>query len=557
MSACDNASRRGWRRAAKISVFTAWLAVLLLTGTATPAQNAPDPAAAARKQRLPLIGGGATEATARLVGATKVMGKAIPQPSIRNKPLTSASEGLGPTARSSSGSVSDRPPRSPNNAAIRWFPNVSENEPTVAANPKDPRRMVAGSHFTGDSANRCIAHYSRNGGRTWNPIPIFTPQLLRESECSDPVLAYAPDGSRVYYAYMDIKASQFDVVLSYSDDNGRSWHGPIIALSTPAHDYDKPWIGTHVPVSDGHDDGNRQSNSNWVYVTATRFPYTGTTCTIEFTRSSNKGLMWSAPQALDTGICSGPDEAQLRVVQGSRPTGGLGRDVLVAWYHSGVDGWLTGSFQIRTRYSANHGATFGPIVVASNDTFELPFWLGPDAAYHRWWGGMFPDVEIAPNGTGHITYTHDPVAGSATAEDGDIRYINSAAPPYATWSEPITLNDDASGKAQGWATLKATSRSHGSTTIYALWEDHRTSDTDNRYYDVFWTSTGNVNQKLTDAKSSSDYIFLGDYFDITVAGRHDDNFVYGVWSDRRDEPSIFDSDDDVWGARLDSNNDRD
>ena len=27
-------------------------------------------------------------------------------------------------------------------------------------------------------------------------------------------------------------------------------------------------------------------------------------------------------------------------------------------------------------------------------------------------------------------------------------------------------------------------------------------------------------------------------------------FVYGVWTDRRDEPTKFDYDDDVWGARL-------
>ncbi|MGZ8828805.1 MAG: hypothetical protein ACXW2Q_00350, partial [Thermoanaerobaculia bacterium] len=47
-----------------------------------------------------------------------------------------------------------------------------------------------------------------------------------------------------------------------------------------------------------------------------------------------------------------------------------------------------------------------------------------------------------------------------------------------------------------------------------------------------------------------------DYYDITLAAASEsddsDNnrFVYGVWTDRRDEPTIFDFDDDVWGARL-------
>jgi hypothetical protein len=239
--------------------------------------------------------------------------------------------------------------------------------------------------------------------------------------------------------------------------------------------------------------------------------------------------------------------------------------VLVAWYHSGADGWGPGlpgggtSFNIRTRYSSNNGATFGPIVqAAATESFELPFWLGPNANYHRWWGGMFPDVEIAPNGSGHIAYTYDPVAGSATEEDGDIRYTGSAGPPYSAWTAPTTANDDASGKAQGWAALEADS-SRNQAHLYAIWEDHRTSASDNEFYDVFWAkrvgSGAWSNDKLTDEQSTSDFIFLGDYYDLTIANGGDDDdddgpFVYGVWTDRRDEPSIFDFDDDIWGTRI-------
>lgn len=42
---------------------------------------------------------------------------------------------------------------------------------------------------------------------------------------------------------------------------------------------------------------------------------------------------------------------------------------------------------------------------------------------------------------------------------------------------------------------------------------------------------------------------------MTIAASGDDDnggnpFVYGVWTDRRDEPTEFDFDDDVWGARI-------
>jgi hypothetical protein len=247
------------------------------------------------------------------------------------------------------------------------------------------------------------------------------------------------------------------------------------------------------------------------------------------------------------------------VVQGSRPSGGKNGDVVVAWFNSGADGWLSGTFQIRTRYSSNNGATFGPTVIASNDLFELPFFLGPASAYHRWWGAMFPDVEVDEKGAAHVAYTHDPVVGTATAEDGDIRYVRSAGPPYATWSLPATANTDASGKAQGWVALEATAKG-GTTTIFAIWEDHRTSVTDNATYDVFYGKSsggGWFNAKLTDAQSPSDFLFLGDYYDITTArgddddhGDDDDPFFYGVWTDRRLEGTIFDFNDDIWGGRV-------
>lgn len=117
------------------------------------------------------------------------------------------------------------------------------------------------------------------------------------------------------------------------------------------------------------------------------------------------------------------------------------------------------------------------------------------------------------------------------------------------------MNDDGSGKAQGWAALEATSGS--GAILYAIWEDHRDSPTDNIKYDVFWSEKAGAvwatNNKLTDVMSTSDFIFLGDYYDITVADRDNDGygpFVYGVWTDRRDEPDRFDFDDDIFGARL-------
>ena len=79
------------------------------------------------------------------------------------------------------------------NVGIGIDPTISEHEPTVVANPMDKKKLVAGSHFSG----RCVAYTSSDDGATWS-APIEMPSLHITSRHSDPVLAYAPDGSRVY-----------------------------------------------------------------------------------------------------------------------------------------------------------------------------------------------------------------------------------------------------------------------------------------------------------------------------------------------------------------------
>ena len=463
--------------------------------------------------------------------------------------------------------------------AIGANPDIHENEPTLAANPVNSNKLVAGSHYIPEAG--CAVYHSSNGGVSWSS-PAAMPLLTDISYCSDPVLAYAPDGKRVYYAYMDIKSmveytdttitqtDDWDIVVSYSDDNGQSWTGPFVALDgdptsitfdietgelldfDPGFLYDKPWISAPLDTA----------QADWAYVTSTRFDSfidAPSECHITFTRSGNKGASWDVPTLLDesSGGCGGPV-----VVQGSRPSGGKGGNVLVAWYHSGWDGWLTGSFEIRTRLSTNKGGSWEDIVTAATDSFELPFWLGPENFYHRWWGGMFPDVEIDGGGAAHIAYTHDPAKNpepgfSDTPEDGDIRYATSSGKPYDSWSAPITVNDDGLERAQGWATLE-TQTKNKLTTVFLIWEDHRLSpelpiefpNSPNLYYDIFAAKKGFGNSGwfpntcVSDASSIVDYVFIGDYFDLAA----NDKFFFGIWTDRRDKTSIFDFEDDVYGS---------
>lgn len=516
------AQDKGGRMKISKSCFTR-LSAILLTGIVVASLLLPTSLVSAKQEKLPeemkdkvkLFSTMPMLIAAESLGITEIEGKRI----------------RGESSQSGSGVA-----RKEIDVGIGINVTKHENEPTVVFNPRARKNLVAGSHFFPAGAGiQCVAYTSSDNGATWS-APSAMPMLTPASSCSDPVLAYSPDGSRVYYAYMDIKGGDYDIVVSHSDDNGMTWSPPVIALNgIPPAVYDKPWVGTHI------DDGQ----SNWVYVTATHF--TPTDDHIAFTRSLNQGVAWSSPTFLDTAVSP-------VVVQGSRPTGGMGGEVLVAWYNSSADGFLSGSFKIRTARSGNNGATFDAPVDAAVDMFEAPFWLGPGSFYHRWWGSMFPDVEIDTSGTAHITYTHDPVSGSANSEDGDIRYISSVGAPYNAWSMPVTVSDDSTARAQGYAALE-TQRDR---RINVIWEDHRLSpvipavfpNSSNLYYDMFYASmergawSGNV--RASDASSINDFVFIGDYNDLTATNQR----IFGIWTDRRHQTSILASEDNVFGSRI-------
>lgn len=535
--------------------------VIVACGVALAQGVPPDKFPETYLNKIPMMSGYPSLHLAELTGMTEMMGKPLGLPP-------------GPPGSAKTKKLTDVP--------IGTDPNAYENEPTVAANPVDKKKLVAGSHYYPDpqtGSNRCVAYYSHDRGKTWS-APIFMPHLAQNisNQCSDPVLAYAPDGSRVYYSYMDITGevvgglfiNDLNIVVSYSDDDGMTWSGPIVALdglesildlstgvwTQLGFDYDKNWVGTHIDIGE----------SGWVYVTATRFDnFAPGDCHIAFTASSDMGLNWSTPFQVDSGAGCDP------VVQGSRPVGGLGGEVLVAWFNSSDDGWLSGGFEIRTRRSGDWGATWDPIVTAVSDSYELPFWLGPFAFYHRWWGGMFPDVEIDAGGGAHLMYAHDPVEGPETPEEGDIRYLASDGPPYVAWSYPVTVNDDGMERAQGYAAMET---QHGgqSATVHAIWEDHRLgpelpivgfpfNESPNLYFDMFYSrlvpGQGTEwfrNFRVSDASSLVDWVFIGDYNDLTT-----NNKVFGIWTDRRDKDlpndadagtGIFDFEDDVFGGEI-------
>jgi len=106
------------------------------------------------------------------------------------------------------------------------------NEPSIAIDPTDPRKMVIGwRQFDSVESDFRQAGYgfSHDGGRTWNFAGVLSRGLFR----SDPVLESGPDGTIYYFGF----GYRPEETLYRTRDGGVTWDGSLQAPSG-----DKPWM---------------------------------------------------------------------------------------------------------------------------------------------------------------------------------------------------------------------------------------------------------------------------------------------------------------------------
>jgi hypothetical protein len=526
---------------------------------------------------------------ARQLGLRTLFGRQLdeqsPTPAGRSDPLVDA-HGHGGHGHGGHG----KPGPSPTDVAIAADPVVSASRPSVAARPGRSRLIVSAylayPYSTAPDV-RCATSRSDDGGQSFSAA-VFLPQLAPSSTCGDPVLAWAADGRSLFAAYLDYKTGtevltpgpgeilryrvfgDIDVVVSRSNDGGRIWSAPVVALDGDPWAYTVSCKGTFPCDTEDVDPGwsfeppaiatPLHGGCDSLYVTSTRVaeqdPSLPPTA-IAFTRY--RGAAFSAPEILDTGA-----DAPLPItVMGANVAGGRSGEVLVAWYDSGDDGMFEGAFEIRVRASRDGGRTWQPVVVAARDAYETGRDLGPLAFYKQWWPTMFPDVALDRFGRAHLVYTHDPEEGSLTAEEGDVRYVTSPCPPWNDWSSPVTVNDDGPGRAQGFASLAVRDGEHG-TSVDVVWEDTRTSpdlpidpttlSSPNLYYDLFharWQGTKrggswSTNERVSTVSSLQDRATAG--WRTGLTGNH--WLLFAVWTDRRAEVAVRDTHQDVYGRAI-------
>jgi len=340
---------------------------------------------------------------------------------------------------------------SPGTAGVTQFPRNKQNESMVAVNPTNPAIAVTGANDeiqeplctppTGGSSscpfdpftNTTGVYITTTGGASW------TQQILDWSSAGlvsdgDPAIAWGPkpsgdgfsfaSGARLYAASLAGSASfgpdKEQIALSYSDDNGASWTGPIIISSrdNSVSFNDKIAITTDTnPLSPFF--GN-------VYVSWTLFKGSGNfgeSNTFEpepivLARSTDGGQTFSKlvqlSQAANNGSVGGR--------QGSSPEVAPNGDVYVFW-----DGATHQQSAVLGARSTNGGRTFAkPFVVSLKNDNPSPL---PGASFRD---NSFPNADIGGNGNLYVVWTdytsgHGVVKLATSTNDGDSWSVGTAA----------------------------------------------------------------------------------------------------------------------------------
>jgi hypothetical protein len=346
---------------------------------------------------------------------------------------------------------------------------ASQNEPAIAVDPNNPKRVVVGLNDYVARTWSCTidgtpcsaladafsgTFYSNDGGATWCCVatdPDHLGTLIPGIEHltggiydagGDPSVAFDSQG-HVFYAGLgfDRIAPPNTVAVNKGtfDANGAlSWGPPTFIAQTtaPSHFNDKEWIGVDTHAGSPFQDR--------VYVSFTRFLFNPSTggyvqSPIFFAFSSDGGATFSDPQ---------PIVSNVLYDQGSRVAVGPDGTVFVFWEgsrrHDAFNSiWVTAS--------TDGGVTFStPVPVAPAVDIIPPF-----STVFR--VNSFPAADIAPNGTLYAAwssevrndstmYGADPVCAFFYSGVASV-YTNchssavwsSSTDGGATWSSPVPI----------------------------------------------------------------------------------------------------------------------
>lgn len=322
----------------------------------------------------------------------------------------------------------------------------------------------------------------------------------------DPGLDVDSDGN-FYYVFGGAPLSGSypnSIAVAKSGPNGVSWGTPVpVTFNNNRFFDDKYYLAV---------DRSGGSFNNRIYVTWDR--NTSTNQILYISYSANGGASWSAPIKVNDGT------SKFERVIGAYPAVDQSTGTVYDSWHNYAKN------QIIVDKSTNGGVTWGKDVVAATTHAGFGADIGCNGGREQ---GPAHALKADSNGTLHLVYA-DSVGSRASSRGFDILYVRSIN-GGATWSAPVTLNDDTGAAHQYHPTLAV-----DGTTLTVTFYDRR-DDAGNCLSHVYGTQsfdggqTWSTNVRLSSQPSNFDGNpnGPGDYSSATPHGTS----VYPFHSDHR------------------------
>jgi len=359
-----------------------------------------------------------------------------------------------------------------------------QNETTIAVDPNNPRRTVAGANDYVSRTWSCTVngtpcsalgdgysgtYFSNDGGQTWcctSTDPAHLGTLIPGVERltggpydagGDPAVAFDSRGT-VYYAGLGFNRSSAPNTVTVSrgtfDSGGLSWGAPtfINATTSPSTLNDKEWIAVDRNPSSPFRDR--------VYVTWTRFLFNASNGSyvqspIAFASSADGGRTFTTPKLISGKVLYG---------QGSRPVVAPDGTLYVFWEGSTRLASLNSTYVVK---SVDGGASWSTPVAVSQltDSSELA-----DTQFRV---NSFPAAAAAPNGDLYVTWTTQTKSGKLDGDRACAPWLSSdlsgcrsmavwsrSTDGGATWTDPARVFTPRDRATEGYP---VTQPSDGST----------------------------------------------------------------------------------------------
>ena len=373
--------------------------------------------------------------------------------------------------------------------------NGSADEPSIALDPRNPNRIVAGSNIDN-------IYYSTDAGRSW----VKKVQKSTFGVYGDPVIICDREGSFYHFHLSNPSfGSWIDrIVCQKSTDGGRTWNNGSFMGLNGQKNQDKHWISVDY-------------KTNAMYSTWTQFDKYESQAPqdsshILFSKSIDGGKTWSDAKRINAqgGDCIDDDNT----VEGAVPTVGPNGEVYVAW---------ASPLGLVFNRSLDGGATWLPRETVISDF--VGGWSYDVSGIFRCNGLPFTacDTSQSPyRGTVYVNWT-DQRNGST---DTDV-WLAKSTDGGKTWAESKRVNDDNSNRQQFFSSMTI-DPSNG--WLWFVFYDRRNHLSDST--DVYMALSRDGGETFKNFKVSEQpfkpvkYAFFGDYTHVTAAN----NVVRPIWT---------------------------